>query len=97
MPPQWVTALAAKPDNSPRNCSNLPPRPTFARAREFLVGTGIVAANFYAMITMVCIFVGLFLVEVFAAHKAPMGYQDETGFHLGQPHTISMTRSLGWN
>lgn len=28
-----------------------------------------------------------FLTELFAANKAPLGYQDEAGFHFGQAHT----------
>ena len=42
------------------------------------------------MMTALCIFSALvlagFLTEITAAKSAPLGYQDEFGFHLGQPH-----------
>lgn len=32
--------------------------------------------------------VGGVIIELIAASKAPLGYQDETGFHLGQKQVL---------
>jgi len=48
-------------------------------------------ADGHDMMTVITIVAALaaagFLTELFAAHKAPQGYQDEAGFHFGQPRT----------
>lgn len=52
---------------------------------------GIVIADGDAMMTVITIGAALaaagFLTELFAANKAPLGYQDDAGFHFGQAHT----------
>ena len=37
------------------------------------------------VLSIVALVAGGLVVELFAAARAPMGYEDETGFHLGIP------------
>ena len=39
------------------------------------------------LIISAALFAGGFFVEVISAATAPMGYQDEAGFHFGQEQT----------
>ena len=54
-----------------------------------LLGVGIVAACETGMMTVFCIVLALvaagFFTEVIASSSAPLGYQDENGFHFGRP------------
>ena len=54
-----------------------------------LLGDGIVAARLASMMTVFCIVLALaaagFFTEIITASSAPFGYQDEAGFHFGQP------------
>lgn len=36
-------------------------------------------------LTMLALFAGGLVIEIFAVSRAPVGYQDENGFHFGIP------------
>ena len=62
------------------------------------MGSGISAACLCPMITTLFVLtalasVGLF-TELLAASHAPLGYQDETGFHFGPEFTIEQSLDL---
>ena len=58
-----------------------------------LSGRGIAGANCSCMISLLLIIAALFaaglFVELISASSAPLGYQDETGFHFGREHATS--------
>ena len=41
------------------------------------------------MMTIMCIMVGLTGIGLIVAATAPVGYQDENGFHFGRERTMS--------
>ena len=61
------------------------------------LGVGIVTARETAMMTAFCIVLALvaagFFTELMAAASAPLGYQDESGFHFGRPKAAHPTNS----